>query len=456
MHRSVLILFLFISVNAIGQSDFKLVDSTSYALFSQKKWKQLAKFGRKPLTGQFDYYYLNMRLGIANYELGKFYTAEKYLQRALEQNRGTGIAAEYLYWIYLATGRTPEAYDMISLMPDSSKRTILEQQRRIAQYIYLEGGPKFSNRKEVASTMLYGNIGINFQLSPKLSLYHSYTWIQQELLWGKYQQHQLFLAPQYLFRKGWRMSSTINYFSYTRSFDYINSFSNPISSNSLQNIRYDTAIHTETRTYGNLRLNSLYARLNLTKRINGFSITPHVAWHLENSQPDYSQTIRTDTVASVTENQQQISSDVIGSGQRQININTTSTVDYLQLGASASWTFFFNRYKYLEAGLEYLTLVREQEMTRVLVPFFSAGISYKFALQGYFLKKGYFPVSLFGGSIVLNNYDKLAYRFSLTGRYNISRQSLLYVTLQQEHIRDGLTFESYDAFAVFTGFRIQF
>ena len=451
----ILSIFLFISISVSAQSDFKLVDSTSYALFIQKQWKQLVKFGRQPVCRDFDYYYLNLRLGIANYETGKFYSAERYLKKALTQNNSSGVAAEYLYWVFKYTAREHEANDMTPLLNDSLRKYNYENRKKIMQYLYFEGGAKLSDRPESANTLLYGSIGIGHKISNYFSLYQSYSWIQQKLAWGNDQQHQYFVAPQYLFRNGWSFSAALNYFNYRRSFDYNNSINYTASTSTVQNIRYDTLLYSETLSKGNLNLNAFFTQFNLTKRFHGFSFTPQVAWYLELVKPNYSQTIKTDTIAIVTENQQQVSSDIIGSSQNRYDITNSASVNYLQLGATASWTNYFSRYHYLELGLEYISLLREQNWNSTFVPYFNAGISSKLGLQGYFVKKGYFPVSLLGGSVVLNSYDKLEYRFSLTGRFNIFKKSMLFLTAQHERINDNITLDSYMLFSIFTGLKLN-
>ena len=76
--RTAIIIFLIFSriCVASGQQTPQAADSISYSLFLKKDWKSLAAYGVQAATGGHDFYYLNLRTGIAFYQLGKLQKAK--------------------------------------------------------------------------------------------------------------------------------------------------------------------------------------------------------------------------------------------------------------------------------------------------------------------------------------------------------------------------------------------
>ena len=83
------------SANAQHVSDFKTIDSLSYYLYSNAKWQELSEINT---TKDIDYHYLNLRIGIAFFQLKKYHRAEKYLLKAYQQNQSSNVTAYYLYY----------------------------------------------------------------------------------------------------------------------------------------------------------------------------------------------------------------------------------------------------------------------------------------------------------------------------------------------------------------------
>lgn len=113
---------LLIGLNFYGQQNtmsFKVVDSTSYALFLKQDWKSLIELGKTSKKNGIDFYYLKVRLGIANFKEGKYLIAIKYLEQAYQLNKFDVVVQDYLYWAYHYGGMPLEA-DMLYAKMDAN------------------------------------------------------------------------------------------------------------------------------------------------------------------------------------------------------------------------------------------------------------------------------------------------------------------------------------------------
>ena len=147
--RIIIILMLAFSSNVIAQDlSYIQVDSTSYALYSQKQWVNLIEFGEMAVKNGVDYYYLNLRLGIAWYYAKDYYKSQKYFEKALKQDKSSQTANEYLFLIDLLTNKPLSADINYNNLNDSTKTRL---DRRTPYYItsmYFEAGiklPKYKN-----------------------------------------------------------------------------------------------------------------------------------------------------------------------------------------------------------------------------------------------------------------------------------------------------------------------
>jgi len=176
---------------------FKKTDSLTYVLYQQQKWDELIETGEYALKHGIDYYYLQMRVGIAWYEKGNFRQAIPHFEAALKYNDQDQTAMEYLYYCYLFSGRQ---YDIRRLMPRLNKSTMEKmgiKKSGILDEIYVEGGPGFSDDQKIKnnrngtreldtiynSTYLYGNtlyyhVGARFNIHPNISIYQGYSGIK--------------------------------------------------------------------------------------------------------------------------------------------------------------------------------------------------------------------------------------------------------------------------------------
>ncbi|MCF6242839.1 MAG: tetratricopeptide repeat protein [Bacteroidales bacterium] len=107
----IVFLFLSLSLNLQAQESlsYPQADMKTYNQYLKGNWKELITTGKEYLKTGEDFYYLQVRMGIAYYELKKYRKAIPYLQKAYKVNRKNNLVNEYLYYAYLFSGRTMDA-----------------------------------------------------------------------------------------------------------------------------------------------------------------------------------------------------------------------------------------------------------------------------------------------------------------------------------------------------------
>ena len=102
---------LFFSMKGIAQDTLNsaIVEQKSYQLYLDKNWNELIKFGNRAINSGFDYYYLQIRIGIAYFEKKNYSLAENHFKKVLQFNSDDELAQEYLYYCFIYNGRNEEA-----------------------------------------------------------------------------------------------------------------------------------------------------------------------------------------------------------------------------------------------------------------------------------------------------------------------------------------------------------
>lgn len=177
--------------------NFKQVDSISYSLYQQKNWKSLAKFEKEAAKSGVDYYYLQMRTGIANFELEKYAFSISRFQKALKFSSYDFTAKSYLYWSYLNMNK-PTLASRYSRTFSEKQQKELNIKKNVLNSIDFYGGYMFSNNyaengkinllgdgsgfgeQLLMGEFSYFNLGLNFNLSKSLILYASTSFLDIE------------------------------------------------------------------------------------------------------------------------------------------------------------------------------------------------------------------------------------------------------------------------------------
>lgn len=177
-------------------SDYKKLDSITYAAYVNQNWEKVIYAGNIALNKNIDYYYLRMRMGMAAYFLGRYPEAADYFEKALLFNPKGQTAQLYLYNAYKLLGKNTKAY---RLGRGFSKNTLslIHEKRKPVEALYTGGGYSFSNNYAhndkffakgnsdtlVGSQVLIGDksdfyAGAGINLSPVVSLFVGYNHLQ--------------------------------------------------------------------------------------------------------------------------------------------------------------------------------------------------------------------------------------------------------------------------------------
>jgi hypothetical protein len=101
------ILFTLILLQAVrSQTDY---ESETLRLYYEEKWDSLMVMGEKAIAEEHNYFYMYARTGTAAYKIGKFFTAAKYLEDALAQDKSNSYVLEMLFYSYINSGKTAQA-----------------------------------------------------------------------------------------------------------------------------------------------------------------------------------------------------------------------------------------------------------------------------------------------------------------------------------------------------------
>jgi hypothetical protein len=179
------------------------IDAQSYSLYLEQNWKALAEYTEDMLNQNIDFYYLRLRGGVAYYELEQYRRATIHFERAQQMNPFETTANEYLYWCYTYSGRIEEALKL-------SKKIKLNFKIPVIYSVTTEAGIKISSNQSLANNMHYGFAGVNHRVKNVFTLFHGFTYLQQETHWGNYTQYQYYLKARLPLKKGWYINPAIH------------------------------------------------------------------------------------------------------------------------------------------------------------------------------------------------------------------------------------------------------
>ena len=173
-------MLLLIAFTGVSQTSLKYFDSLTYRQYMDGRYKELLISGKEALDNGHDYYYLRMRLGIANYELKRFGEAALQFNAAMNMSLDA-TSAEYYYYSLVYAGRTNEARiflcsnrELLSKVPGKCSDPL--------SGTFIEGGLKWSDGKvREIGTISFLHAGLQHLLHPRWEIYQGYTRTHQEL-----------------------------------------------------------------------------------------------------------------------------------------------------------------------------------------------------------------------------------------------------------------------------------
>ena len=173
--------------------EFAKTDSITFALYEKQQWSELIEVGEAAIKNGIDFYYLRMRLGIARYEQQNYRHAIPHFENAIKIYPEDQVAAWYLYYSYLFSGRKSDSKRITPLLNEATKAKMGIKKSLFLDEIYFEGGPAVSNistlednwKNPTAADTIYSSTtyfkgynyfhgGIRLNILPNLSIYQGY------------------------------------------------------------------------------------------------------------------------------------------------------------------------------------------------------------------------------------------------------------------------------------------
>ncbi len=207
----IITVLVLIAANLLAQQklSYPEVEKRSYELFLDKEWVELIRFSKESVDQGINFFYLQVRTGIAFYNLKKYRTAADWFLMAWENDQSFEWLQEYLYYSLLWGGRAGEAGKAAKNFSTALRQKLKIPEKKITR-LAIEGGysfnPDFNSLKQKPHGRQAGvedNYGEAFYLknyhfetldlshiiTPGFNLNHSLTYIglnrEERIDWGQ-------------------------------------------------------------------------------------------------------------------------------------------------------------------------------------------------------------------------------------------------------------------------------
>ena len=214
-----------LSIGLWAQNDFISLDRANYDYYLKKDYKNLKKSANKILALGTDYYYLRLRLGILSYEKERYAASVDNFLRARQMNPFDTISNEYIFYSYLFSGRTNDAYLFLKRVNEHQKdRQLKSIKQREGTIVY--GGYSFNSydvykystnslNYEAIESVSALNAGTQFGMGEHMRGTVGFTNLNKKSTvysstdstgkYGTLTQNQLYFRLNRFFERGWEL-----------------------------------------------------------------------------------------------------------------------------------------------------------------------------------------------------------------------------------------------------------
>lgn len=128
MYRRLILAFIIVLFAGYlyGQDtlNYPVIDKYTYLYYTEKQWDKLIKLGKQSLRENIDFYYLQVRMGIAYFEAERYLKAIKFLENAYKTDNSNTVVQETLYWSYVYSFMYNDAARLYDNLDDAVKAKI--------------------------------------------------------------------------------------------------------------------------------------------------------------------------------------------------------------------------------------------------------------------------------------------------------------------------------------------
>lgn len=207
------LLFFIVFTGVSPAQNSRETEKETYRLYTEKKWDSLIVAGKQALDAGIDYYYLRMRVGIAQYEKKQYRLAQIHFRKATEFNSSDELALEYLYYSHLFSGQLEEAQKTTKKFSKDLKKR-LELKKHPLEVLFAEGGIKRNSAS--SSPLSYLQCGLRHQFTKNASLTHAYSIFRMNIsgfVPGLFVQNQYYLKATIPLGQNWLFSPSVHWIS---------------------------------------------------------------------------------------------------------------------------------------------------------------------------------------------------------------------------------------------------
>lgn len=451
--RKLIVLFVisiaFSSLKAQEKISFKKVDSLSYAYFMEGNWTELVEFGEAAVNDGHEYYYLFLRVGIAHYKTGNYYDAEKYLNKGLKSSPNNQLIKEYLYWCYIWRKEYWLADAAYHDLDNETKGWVLHLEKDLLSFWHLGAGASISNLSDSAGNKPYFEIGAYHKFSTNFALYHSYSFLSQELFDGSYNQHQYSIAPNFRLSKKVRLTAAYS-FVYNNFDLELNEQTERLSDTQNGTVRTTEDENGEAVYDGSISTQINYFELGARVGLGRISLNPAVGIFLENTISDFTN----DEVGSGTRTVFNGGPPIVSNYNYSITEITDKTENTVSTQFSAKLWYTPNLCSdKLTIGANLIVPITEDETNFTISPTITYEVSDNVALSANYLNKENYFIAEGSGTIINNASFLNSKRIGLTALVKLKNGWSSYIIFQNDQIEDNLRNLDYNTNNIIVGLK---
>ncbi len=437
MYKLINYTFLILStLCAYSQGSLKEVDSISYRLYEEKQWERLVQYDKEIIDNKFDYYYYNIRIGIANFQIKNYDESISFFEKALRNNDKSMLAKEYLFWSYFYLKKRKKARKYYNMLDAKTKKSMAYQPRKLLDYIYMEGGNTFQkNNNKNQGDIQYFNVGLHHKISSQFNIYHAYYFNKQPLEYSSYRQQRYFLKPSIWLKNNYKMSLGISQVRLKSTIDYESTGAyNHANDTVIDNIPYQqlvSGIYTEKNT-GTYKEQKFYVEVSIAKFFETLKIATSIGLSHETNKTNTKLT--TNGVENVIYNFEGIevfNQDFPFNNDSSNDSDSSYTNYHLGLGMGYDFT---NK---LSASVDVIGVLSPRKVDYNYFTSLIYKLNKKIKFTGQFIYKGTQDMYFLGGSQLINSRQKQK-RFDLISDVLILKKMNLYLVYQHNNFSETM------------------
>jgi hypothetical protein len=455
MARMIGLILVLFSIYLSAQNTVREVDEITYNQFVKGNWQSLAKTGSKAAKQGLDFYYLNVRTGIAMMQLQRYHSAEKFLTKAAKQNSNDYVN-EQLMWAQSFSGNDFEANKTFKKLSEETQQQSGFKTTRPLEFVYVEGGAKFSDKTAIVGNSAYAQLLLKHNITPGFHLLHGYTFLNRPTPSGTLYQHQYLIAPSFHVKNGWAFEASILGMSYhtTVSLDSVRIIDAQSQDTIPAGIRKFVVEGRRNTNYsGNYTQFGGYFQAGFSKRFYHFALKSSVGFFVEQRHPNYSKTVADVGIRRIYVNDVFVGSDSL------LPPSTTSVDSFEiyyqgQLNIDAAYTFPFWQER-ITIGAKFFMPFTKSKVYATASPYLSVRVAKRAWLSAVYLYKGSYFLIDNGGTLLFNAFDVIHARTSLTATVAAAKIVTVYATFMHENLTDNFSKNRYNLYSAFAGLKFN-